>query len=76
MALSITRLIEPIFTGRASKCDMTHCSKYDMAPYMTRLIELIFTGCASKCDVAPYSERWGAGVEYHFQEFNEPYAPS
>jgi len=21
-------------------------------------------------------ERWGAGVEYHFQEFNEPYAPS
>ena len=23
----------------------------------------------------PY-ERWGAGVEYHFQEFNEPYAPS
>ena len=22
------------------------------------------------------AERWGAGVEYHFQEFNEPYAPS
>ena len=22
------------------------------------------------------SERWGAGVEYRFQEFNEPYAPS
>ena len=21
-------------------------------------------------------ERWGAGVEYHFQEFHEPYAPS
>ena len=21
-------------------------------------------------------ERWGAGVENHFQEFNEPYAPS
>ena len=21
-------------------------------------------------------ERWEAGVEYHFQEFNEPYAPS
>jgi len=21
-------------------------------------------------------ERWGAGVEYRFQEFNEPYAPS
>jgi len=21
-------------------------------------------------------ERWGAGVEYHFQEFNEPYSPS
>ena len=21
-------------------------------------------------------ERWGAGVEYHFQEFNEPYASS
>ena len=21
-------------------------------------------------------ERWGAGVQYHFQEFNEPYAPS
>ena len=21
-------------------------------------------------------KRWGAGVEYHFQEFNEPYAPS
>ena len=25
---------------------------------------------------APSDERWGAGVEYHFQEFNEPYAPS
>jgi len=25
--------------------------------------------------VAP-DERWGAGVEYHFQEFNQPYAPS
>ena len=24
----------------------------------------------------PYTERLGAGVEYHFQEFNEPYAPS
>ena len=23
-----------------------------------------------------HDERWGAGVEYHFQEFNEPYAPS
>jgi len=22
------------------------------------------------------AERWGAGVENHFQEFNEPYAPS
>ena len=22
------------------------------------------------------AERWGAGVEYHFQDFNEPYAPS
>ena len=21
-------------------------------------------------------ERWGAGVEYHFQEFNEPYTSS
>ena len=21
------------------------------------------------------TERWGAGVEYHFQEFHEPYAP-
>ena len=26
--------------------------------------------------VARYRERRGAGVEYHFQEFNEPYAPS
>ena len=24
----------------------------------------------------PLYERWGAGVEYHFQEFNEPCAPS
>ena len=23
-----------------------------------------------------HTERWGARVEYHFQEFNEPYAPS
>jgi len=23
-----------------------------------------------------YQERWGAGVEYHFQEFNELHAPS
>jgi len=32
------------------------------------------------CDMShhyvTYTERWGAGVEYHFQEFNEPYAPS
>jgi len=27
------------------------------------------------CLIGPV-ERWGAGVEYHFQEFNEPYAPS
>ena len=26
--------------------------------------------------IARYRERWGAGVESHFQEFNEPYAPS
>jgi len=26
--------------------------------------------------VPMHLERWGAGVEYHFQEFNEPYAPS
>ena len=28
------------------------------------------------CAITPLHERWGAGVEYHFQEFNEPYAPS
>jgi len=27
------------------------------------------------CDVT-CTEKWGAGVEYLFQEFNEPYAPS
>ena len=27
-------------------------------------------------DMTYDEERWGAGVEYHFQEFNEPYAPS
>ena len=29
--------------------------------------------CVPRLDI---HERWGAGVEYHFQEFNEPYAPS
>ena len=28
------------------------------------------------CHVVYYGEVGGAGVEYHFQEFNEPYAPS
>ena len=28
------------------------------------------------CSHSCAHERWGAGVEYHFQEFNEPYAPS
>ena len=28
------------------------------------------------CFASDLLERWGAGVEYHFQEFNEPYAPS
>ena len=31
-----------------------------------------------RCKGLPYTlqERGGAGVEYHFQEFNKPYAPS
>jgi len=32
-----------------------------------------FVKCYSHLDV---NERWGAGVEYHIREFNEPYAPS
>jgi len=42
-------------------------------------------GWSKECNVSRVSletcsssqeERWGAGVEYHCQEFNEPYAPS
>ena len=33
----------------------------------------IFVGCTK---YRPSDERWGAGVEYHFPEFNEPNAPS
>jgi len=29
-----------------------------------------------KVNFVTYQERWGAGVEYYFQEFNEPYTPS
>jgi len=35
--------------------------------------------CVCVCNIYEFfvtNERWGAGVEAHFQEFNEPYAPS
>ena len=35
---------------------------------------MIVSTCVWLCTTC--GERWGAGVEYHFQEFNEPYAPS
>ena len=44
-----------------------HVKKYDeacMGMYVKNCVE------------PTYDERWGAGVENHFQEFNEPYAPS
>jgi len=42
-----------------------HC-KWDRLQLFTQVIESLV--CRE--------ERWGAGVEYRFQEFNEPYAPS
>ena len=32
--------------------------------------------CTVQTNILCFNERLGAGVEYHFQEFNEPYAPS
>jgi len=32
--------------------------------------------CEWDIALGEWDERWGAGVEYYFQEFNEPYAPS
>jgi len=37
---------------------------------------IFFHGVFCVPRICSHSERWGAGVEYHFQEFNEPYAPS
>ena len=39
-------------------------------------VYLVGTKCFQPTIVIGWKERWGAGVEYHFQEFNEPYAPS
>jgi len=52
---------------RAKKNDSTSCTHTSHKQQQPK------TYCFS---VNVIHERWGAGVEYHFQEFNEPYAPS
>ena len=39
-------------------------------------LSIVYLKLTSYTKQDPNTERWGAGVEYHFQEFNEPYAPS
>ena len=61
--------------------NFTTCSKYHNERTESALGPCTFSGLAETikqcgCEVATSDERWGAGVEYHFQEFNEPYAPS
>ena len=44
--------------------------------YVYTHLSCLFDGCLLVHVDEVCDERWGAGVEYHFQEFNEPYAPS
>ena len=49
-------------------------------PYVEQLVRETMSMSTKFVENAIYLmdnvERWGAGVEYHFQELNEPYAPS
>jgi len=54
---------------RMETCDLNIC---DTTTYVTH-ITLENAQCFHE---TTRNERWGAGVEYHFQEFNEPYAPT
>jgi len=45
------------------------------SPFVSRVL-IVSRVVALYCLLSGRVERWGAGVEYYFQEFNEPYAPS
>jgi len=49
-----------------AQCGAVRCSVLQCTDFYTYCL-FVDTYC--------YAERRGAGVEYHFQEFNEPYAP-
>jgi len=51
------------------------CNKHDSINSAIHLITATHT-YPRRLANQEHNERWGAGVEYHFQEFNEPYAPS
>jgi len=63
------------------QCDAVCCSVLQCVAVCCSVMQCahIRIGCEMPhsfgCEM-PHSERWGAGVEYHFQEFNEPYASS
>ena len=58
-------------------CDMTHIHMCNMAySYALHHPESGFMSDTWLRIHVQHMERWGAGVEYHFQECTEPYAPS
>ena len=63
-----------------SKSDGVRVSKRDRIKMSVRVsVCVCVCVCVCACVCACFcvcAERLGAGVEYHFQEFNEPYAPS
>ena len=63
--------------GGVSKRSHYRCKKEtQQAQYVSKGSICFNMFCVTWERLETLNERWGAGVEYHFQEFNEPYAPS
>jgi len=56
-------------------CSVFQCVAMCVAVFGSMLQCAVVVFPSLCADIAPGDERWGAGVEYHFQELNEPYAP-
>ena len=73
---------------RGIQKDTRHQSLYIYTRHLNDAVHAVMSSVEIQEDIERYTERhstsksvylherWGAGVEYHFQEFNEPYAPS
>ena len=59
-------------------CDMNYASRRQLSRWVSPAAGIWHDSfmCVTWRTYIRAIEGWGAGVEYHFQEYNEPYAPS